>query len=113
MFACPKTVAVRSPKLREAYRLIPCQWTGCGLDDGSVCCAHSNFTEFGGKGGHRKADDNYGAALCFRHHMALDQGSWMSYEERRDGWLAAHQRSVKLLIARNLWPANVPLPETP
>jgi hypothetical protein len=101
---------VRSKTLREAYRLIPCQWEGCGIDDGSVCCAHSNFTQYGGKGGARKASDNFGASLCSVHHFQLDQGSRLSYEERRDGWHAAHLRSVELLTKRGLWPKGVPLP---
>ena len=97
----PKTKAIRSEALRNAYRLIPCQWEGCGRSDGTVCCAHSNFAGYGGKGMGRKADDTYGASLCHRHHMELDQGKDMSYEERREGWIAAHHRTMDELIRRS------------
>lgn len=105
----PKREYVRSKKLRETYRLIPCMWAGCGVEDGTVCCAHSNWQEHG-KGGSIKADDSRGAALCSVHHAALDQGSAMSYEERKAGWLAAHGRSVRELLGRGLWPQDVPVP---
>lgn len=107
--AVPKRGYVRSRTLREAYRLIPCMWDGCWVEDGTVCCAHSNWQEHG-KGGHIKADDSRGAALCSVHHAALDQGSAMSYEERKAGWLAAHGRSVRELLGRGLWPIEVPVP---
>lgn len=93
-----KTKPFRSKPLREAYRLLPCQWTGCGIVDGSVCCAHSNFAEFGGKGGARKADDNKAASLCYYHHTGLDQGNVLTYEQRKAEWLAAHERTVAALI---------------
>lgn len=105
----PKREYVRSAALREAYRLIPCMWAGCGIEDGTVCCAHSNWHEHG-KGGGIKADDSRGAALCSVHHAALDQGSVMSYEERKAGWTAAHGRSVRELLGRGLWPKDVPVP---
>lgn len=108
----PKAVEVRSDALVVAYRALACQWPGCGVSDGTVCCAHSNFTEYGGKGGMRKADDNFAASLCFDHHSALDQGSRLSYEERKAGWLAAHLASVRELVARGLWPVDVALPWT-
>jgi hypothetical protein len=108
--AVPKLDLVRSPKLREAFRLIPCQWPGCGRDDGTVVCAHSNALA-DGKGKGMKAGDDRGASLCYRCHCRLDQGSELSREERRAGWLAAHVASVQLLVARGLWPAHVPVPD--
>ena len=107
--SAPKREYVRSAALRDAYRLIPCTWEGCWVEDGTVCCAHSNWGEHG-KGGGIKADDSRGAALCSVHHAALDQGSAMSYEERKAGWLAAHGRSVRELLGRGLWPKEVPVP---
>lgn len=105
----PKREAVRSEKLRLAYRAIPCQWEGCGISDGTVCCAHSNLGEHG-KGKAQKADDNRAASLCFVHHQALDQGHTMSREERRAGWEFAHKRTMRELITRDLWPKDAPVP---
>lgn len=104
----PKTVAVRSPALRAIYQLIPCQWgvgqsQSLGLPLLLVCgirntmAAHSNWTEYGGKGGMRKADDTQCASLCLKHHAALDQGSKMTYDERQTGWLGARDRTRVLL----------------
>ena len=107
--AVPKRKPVRSEALRLAYRAIPCQWEGCGLDDGTVCCAHSNLGEHG-KGKAQKADDNRAASLCFVHHQALDQGHTMTREERRAGWEFAHRRTMRELITRDLWPKDVPVP---
>lgn len=94
----PKTEAYRSLYLREQYRRLTCQWPGCGIDDGTVCCAHSNFHEHGGKGGARKADDSAAASLCHTHHSALDQGSRLNYEEKLAGWEAAHAATMQGLI---------------
>lgn len=99
---------VRSKALREAYRLIPCQH--CGRDDGTVCCAHANWGF--GKGGAIKADDNRGASLCSTCHVPLlDQGSKLSKAERQAMWWSAHCKTVELLLARGLWPADVPVPD--
>jgi hypothetical protein len=100
--AVKKTDYIRSKKLREAYRLIPCQ--NCGREDGTVCCAHSNWSEHG-KGKSIKACDTRGASLCSTCHHAIDQGSELTGEERRAMWEAAHQRSVVELRALGLWPA--------
>src|SRR5690606_2379387 len=103
----PKREYVRDAGLRAAYRQIPCPWEGCGIQDRTVCCAHSDWSAHG-KGKGIKADDSRGAALCFVHHQMLDQGKDMSAAERREGWMFAHKRSVRLLIQRGLWPKDVP-----
>jgi hypothetical protein len=100
MTARPKTVYIRSKKLMEAYRAIPCQ--SCGRDDGSVCGAHANLMEFG-KGRGIKASDDKCASLCSRCHAAVDSGYSMSREERREMWLRAHHRTVEELTKRGLW----------
>lgn len=105
----PKREYVRSKALREAYRLIPCQH--CDRDDGTVCCAHANSQAFG-KGAGIKADDNRGASLCAQCHVPLlDQGSKLTKAERRAMFWAAHVRSVRILVARGLWPVGVPVPD--
>lgn len=91
-----KTSPIRSKALVEAYRRIPCQWDGCGNPE--TACAHANWSEYG-KAGARKADDIYGASLCWRHHRELDQGSSLSYDERKTGWIAAHEKTMATLIA--------------
>lgn len=106
----PKRDYVRSAAMRKSYRLIPCQH--CGRDDGTVCCAHSNWAVHG-KGKSIKADDNRGASLCAACHVPLlDQGSHLSREERQALWWAAHVKTVTLLLAEGLWPAGVPVPDT-
>lgn len=105
----PKRAYVRSEALRKAYRLIPCQH--CSKDDGTVCCAHSNFSAHG-KGGHIKADDSRGASLCAACHVPiLDQGSKLTKAERRAMFWAAHVKTVILLVGLGHWPASVAVPD--
>jgi hypothetical protein len=85
----PKREYVRSEPLMRAYRLIPCQH--CGVQDGTVCGAHSNWAEHG-KGKSIKADDNRCASLCFTCHGMLDQGSILGKAERYALWCIAHSR---------------------
>lgn len=106
--AVPKREYIRSEALMRAYRLIHCQH--CGRDDGTVCGAHSNWGEHG-KGKSIKADDNRCASLCFTCHGMLDQGSILGRAERQALWAVAHQKTVRELTARGLWPAGVPVPE--
>jgi hypothetical protein len=107
--AIEKHSYIRSKKLREAYRLIPCQ--NCGADDGTVCCAHSNWGVHG-KGERIKADDNRGASLCARCHVPLlDQGTALSRAERKALWWGAHVKTVRLLVGLGHWPAGVPIPD--
>jgi hypothetical protein len=104
----PKTEYVRSPKLMQAYRQIPCQH--CGVDDGTVCGAHSNAAEHG-KGRGIKASDDRAASLCHRCHIAVDQGRSMSRTERVRVWTEAHVKTVAELVRRKLWPTGVAVPE--
>ena len=107
--ARPKREYVRSQALREAYRQIPCQH--CGRDDGTVCCAHSNWS-IHGKGGAIKADDSRGASLCAQCHVPiLDQGSKLSKEERQRMWWDAHVKTVRELRRRGLWPKHIAVPD--
>lgn len=90
-----------SEALTVAVRAYPCQH--CGADDGTVCAAHANWSEFG-KGGTRKADDIYIAAMCFRCHTWLDQGKgkdptgvWDD-TEKKEVWLRAFIKTLLLLV---------------
>lgn len=103
-----KFVYVRSKPLLEACREIPCQH--CGIDDGSVCGAHSNQQRHG-KGRSIKASDVFCASLCFKCHANLDQGSEMTKSARESMWDLAHRATVKELLKRGLWPADVAVPD--
>lgn len=105
----PKRAYVRSSRITEACRAIPCQH--CGRDDGTVCAAHSNWSVHG-KGGLIKADDSRVAALCSDCHVPLlDQGSRLSKVERQALWWTAHVKTITQLVKRSLWPSSIPVPD--
>jgi CRISPR/Cas system-associated protein Cas10 (large subunit of type III CRISPR-Cas system) len=104
----PKHQYIRSKKLMEAYREIPCQH--CGRDDGSVCGAHSNQGAHG-KGRSIKASDEFAASLCYVCHSALDQGSHLSRIDRETMWSNAWRKTVNALVKGGLWPADVQIPD--
>ena len=75
-----------------------------------MCAAHSNQAQHG-KGKSIKASDQYVASLCYRCHSHLDQGAQLSRAERDAMWTEAHRKTVRLLLARGLWPMAVPIPD--
>ena len=85
----------RNKKLLEILRQSPCQ--NCGNQDGTVCAAHSNQLR-DGKGRGMKAHDYRIAALCYRCHMELDQGTKMTKEERVESWEEAHRKTIGWLF---------------
>lgn len=85
----------RNKKLLEIVRESPCQL--CGAEDGTVVAAHSNQLR-DGKGRAIKAHDFRVAALCFRCHAEIDQGSKMSKEDRVDIWEMAHRKTIGWLF---------------
>ena len=89
----------RNQKLLEAVRNCPCQT--CGIQDGTVVAAHSNQL-IDGKGRGLKAHDYRIAALCFRCHAELDQGSKMSKQERVNMWEAAHRSTIGWLFENTI-----------
>jgi hypothetical protein len=89
----------RNEKLLKAFRDCPCQH--CGAQDGTVVAAHSNQL-IDGKGRGLKAHDYRIAALCFRCHAELDQGTKMSKQERVNMWEAAHRATVGWLFENNI-----------
>jgi hypothetical protein len=103
----PKFYYVRSPKLLEACRRLPCQT--CGIDDGTVVAAHSNQSKHG-KGRSIKASDVYVASLCHTCHAEIDQGKRLSREDRAFVWNMAHYLTVRKLTRMNLWPAILEIP---
>ena len=109
MQSFPKRHYVRSKKLMEAYRRIPCM--NCGRDDGTVCGAHANSAKYG-KGKSIKADDNRCASLCnYCHIQVLDQGKHLDKEERETLWSNAHRKTVRELLNRGFWPLDVQVPD--
>ena len=104
----PKQVYVRSKPLLEACRKIACQH--CNADDGTVCAAHSNWSQQG-KGKSLKASDVFVASLCHACHMALDQGRLTTKAQRQQAWWSAHCSTVRELTERGLWPKGVVVPD--
>jgi hypothetical protein len=89
----------RNKALLEAVRESPCQI--CGVQDGTVVAAHSNQLR-DGKGRGLKAHDFRIAALCYRCHHEIDQGSKMSKQERLNAWEDAHRDTVGWLFLNDL-----------
>lgn len=89
----------RDKKLLEAVREAPCMH--CGAQDGTVVAAHSNQLR-DGKGKAIKAHDYRIAALCYRCHHELDQGSSMSKQERLNMWEDAHRATVGWLFDESI-----------
>jgi hypothetical protein len=87
----------RNKKILELVRQSPCQT--CGTEDGTVVAAHSNQLR-DGKGRGLKAHDYRIAALCFRCHAELDQGTKMSKAERVESWEEAHRGTIGWLFEK-------------
>jgi len=109
MVTIAKTTYVRSKKLLERARLIPCQI--CGCEDGSVVAAHSNQAKHG-KGRGIKASDVYIASLCYDCHTMIDQGAGLTREQKNRSWDMAHLNTVWALVYHDFWPMEIPLPDT-
>jgi hypothetical protein len=88
-------VIYRNKHLLELVRQSPCQ--ACGTQDGTVVAAHSNQLR-DGKGRGMKAHDYRIAALCYRCHMELDQGTKMTKAERAESWDEAHRATIGWLF---------------
>lgn len=83
----------RDRKLLDlAHRLEQCQ-CGCGLWVPGCEPAHSNQGVHG-KGMSIKAHDCFHAAMAHDHHVAIDQGSKLSGEERNDIWRRAFDNTL-------------------
>jgi hypothetical protein len=87
----------RNQKLLEIVREFECVL--CGAEDGTVVAAHSNQLR-DGKGKGIKAHDYRIAALCYRCHMAIDQGHRMNKQEKEAMWEEAHRKTIGLLFER-------------
>ena len=87
----------RNQKLLEIVREFECVL--CGAEDGTVVAAHSNQLR-DGKGKGIKAHDYRIAALCYRCHMAIDQGHRMNKQEKEAMWEEAHRKTIGYLFER-------------
>jgi len=91
----------RNQKLLETVREFECVL--CGAEDGTVVAGHSNQLR-DGKGKGIKAHDYRIAALCYRCHMAIDQGHRMNKQEKEAMWEEAHRKTIGFLFERGkLW----------
>ncbi len=71
----------RNKKLTQSARDESC--VSCGIHDGTIVWAHSNQIRHG-KGKGIKANDIFGAYLCYKCHAEFDQGKNLTKEERRN-----------------------------
>jgi hypothetical protein len=97
----------RSKKHLRLVASLPCQ-----ICESVVCvqAAHSNWSQWGGKGKSCKASDEYTAALCLKCHYEIDQGAKFSREARQTAWMAAHIATVRKLVDSGQWPVDIPIP---
>jgi hypothetical protein len=102
-----KFAYVRNRSLLNAIKTLDCQHCGAR---GPSDPAHSNQGAHG-KGKGVKASDVYAAALCRADHNAIDQGSMLTHDERVTLWTNAWRKTVRELVKRGLWPANVEIPD--
>ena len=86
----------RNKKLLEIARESPCQ--NCGIQDGTICAAHSNQLR-DGKGTGIKAQDYRIASLCHKCHHEIDNGNNLSKEARRELWEDAHRGTIGWLFS--------------
>jgi hypothetical protein len=98
----------RSKKHLQLVASLPCQL--CDVE-GQTQAAHSNWTQWGGKGKSIKASDEYTAALCQSCHYDIDQGAKWSKVERQLAWKVAHYKTVQVLTDSGQWPVDIPVPE--
>jgi hypothetical protein len=100
MTAIPKQVRWAAPwLLRSCFdHGAPCM--RCGrVQLGGIVAAHSNWSDVGGKGSARKADDWAIAYLCFTCHNYVDFGG---AADVRAEWLAASVRTFGWLLTNHL-----------
>ena len=89
----------RNDKLLRALRELPCQ--NCGIENGTVVAAHSNQLRHG-KGRGIKCHDYFVAAMCFKCHAEIDQGSKLNKSERVEIWQSAWEKTIAQLFERGI-----------
>lgn len=94
--AAPKPEVHRNAALREMANGRQCllQFPDvCNNDPSTTVACHSNWSDHG-KGGARKADDEYTVWGCSACHALLDQGSHLTADEKRASFEAALHRQA-------------------
>ena len=99
----PKEKPYRNENLRRAVASLPCQ--NCGLE-GSTQASHSNQLKDGRGIGHKTSDAML-AALCNSCHYQIDYGKDLGREQKQEIWNAAHRKTMRALIERELLVVNV------
>lgn len=92
----PKRRPKAERRFADACRGEPCYLQIPGApshDEDSVVDCHSNQQQHG-KGMGIKADDEKTVPGCAWCHHAIDQGNWLTKEQRRDYWDDAYRRWV-------------------
>lgn len=94
---CFKVQTYRSRELLRIVGHAPfCM--ACGQrNDGTVVACHANSQKFG-KGRSLKAHDWAVCAMCFRCHAELDQGAFLSRQQREEMWMDAYIRTLAWLF---------------
>jgi hypothetical protein len=96
VFAMPRSEAHRNRALLDLARGMPCLLQVdrvCNGDRDTTVAAHSNLLRHG-KGGARKADDEYSVWACARCHGWLDSSYSAGYDEKVAAFEFAHVRQV-------------------
>lgn len=94
--AAPKPEVHRNAALRDMANGRQCllQFPDvCNNDPSTTVACHSNWSDHG-KGGARKADDEYTVWGCSACHALLDQGSHLTADEKRASFEAALVRQA-------------------
>ena len=99
----PKEKPYRNENLRRAVASLPCQ--NCGLE-GYTQASHSNQLKDGRGIGHKTSDAML-AALCNSCHYQIDYGKDLGREQKQEIWNAAHRKTMRALIERELLVVNV------
>lgn len=95
-----KRKPIRSKAITQAANGEVCTWPGCGSPDG-VVFAHSNMS-IHGKAGSLKADDCFGAFLCFDHHHYYDVNVSMIPKEKEWHFMRAMSKTWLRLIEKGI-----------
>lgn len=77
----------------------------CGTDDGTIVGAHSNQLR-DGKGKGIKAHDYRIAYLCHACHSNIDQGTYLTKQQRIYYWDEAHRKTIGWLFEQGYLEVN-------
>ena len=94
----------RSRKLLDSARGQECQaqlYCICNHNPETVVAAHSNWHEHG-HAMSQKAHDCFVAWMCSACHAAIDQGNFLSREEKRDAWQRAHEKTLLAMFQQGI-----------